>query len=287
MKKYITIVVFLMISTIALAQPNTSLYFKNMGIFKANTGDTKAAIDNFSKAIALDSLYADAYNNRANVYITLKQFDEALNDFNKAIHINPNDPFYYYNRALAKIKMGKPRTAIEDYDKVVELAPNDPESFMKRGNLKLDLENFTGAVNDFNSAIAIQPKADYYYQRALAKLNSDTYTNGYLDMIEAASLGHKIAKETLIQDMLMNLPLDELSGLLMRASFKIKSEHYQQAISDLDLIIKKHDLPQAYYLRALCNIKIGKSNKACSDLEKAAANGIKNANEEIQKNCKK
>lgn len=258
-----------------------------MGIFKANAGDNIAAIELFSKAILLDTMYADAYNNRGSVYSTLKNYEKALIDFNKAIAIQSNDPLYYYNRAITKIKMGKPRLALTDYDKIIEISPADPEVYAKRAALKADLENYTEAVWDITKAITLNPKADYYYQSAIIKLQSNTFTDGHIDLIKATSLGQRQAKDLLLQSMLTNLPNEQLSGEYMRASYKMQEKQYDAAIKDLDIIVKRDpEQMRAYYLRGMCYIQLNKTTKACSDFTKAAPS-INDASEAIKTFCNK
>jgi tetratricopeptide (TPR) repeat protein len=53
-------------------------------------GDNKQydkAIADYTKAIELDSNYADAYCNRGSVYNTLQQYEKAVADYTKAIEL--------------------------------------------------------------------------------------------------------------------------------------------------------------------------------------------------------
>lgn len=53
------------------------------------------ALDNYSKAITLDQMNAQYYNNRGNMYNILEDYENALKDFNEAISlVNNRDIFY-------------------------------------------------------------------------------------------------------------------------------------------------------------------------------------------------
>ena len=53
------------------------------------------------KATRLKPAYADAYNNRGNAYVDLKQYDKAIADYTEAIRLKPDYAGAYYNRGLA------------------------------------------------------------------------------------------------------------------------------------------------------------------------------------------
>lgn len=67
-------------------------------------GDYKTAIKNYSKAIEIDSSYAEAYFSRGTVKLNRFQFDEAILDFNKALTLEPYLERALANRAFARIR---------------------------------------------------------------------------------------------------------------------------------------------------------------------------------------
>ncbi len=76
----------------------------NKGHVSYKEGDTKAAIKNYSKAIELDSGYAEGYFSRGTVKLNDFQFDEAIIDFNKALKLEPYLEKALSNRAFARIR---------------------------------------------------------------------------------------------------------------------------------------------------------------------------------------
>lgn len=89
--------------------------------------DTKAAIKYCSKAIELDSTYAEAYFSRGTIKLNDFQFDEAIADFDKALQIEPYMEFALANRAFARIRkyqFGNSRT-LEKNSEVTVLASKD------------------------------------------------------------------------------------------------------------------------------------------------------------------
>jgi len=66
--------------------------------------DFNGAIKNYSKAIELDSTYAEAYFSRGTVKLNDFKFDEAIADFDKALQFEPYMAFALTNRAFARIR---------------------------------------------------------------------------------------------------------------------------------------------------------------------------------------
>lgn len=66
--------------------------------------DYKAAIKYYSKAIELDTMYAEAYFARGTVKLNAFQFDEAVIDLDKALLLEPYFDKALSNRAFARIR---------------------------------------------------------------------------------------------------------------------------------------------------------------------------------------
>lgn len=75
------------------------------GHSRSKEGDFKTAIKHYSKAIELDSTFAEAYFSRGTVKLNEFQFDEAILDFNKALQLEPYFEKALTNRAFARIRM--------------------------------------------------------------------------------------------------------------------------------------------------------------------------------------
>ena len=65
-------------------------------------GDYKGAIEDCSKAIELDTLYAMAYYNRGIARLNLTEYENAIIDFEKAMALNPGYREALINRDIAK-----------------------------------------------------------------------------------------------------------------------------------------------------------------------------------------
>jgi Trypsin-like peptidase domain/TPR repeat len=82
----------------------------------------RLAIQEFTKAIQLNSKYEYAYAMRAIAYEQVQEFQKSLADYNQAIKINPKNPDLYHNRATLKLKKLNDRTgAIKDLRQAARL----------------------------------------------------------------------------------------------------------------------------------------------------------------------
>lgn len=90
--------------------------FFNAGYGKYNSGDYAGALDDFNKAIEINSNYIKAYNNRGMAKDALNDEVGAIADYTKAIELNPQYQFGYYNRGNAELNLKDYTNAISDYD---------------------------------------------------------------------------------------------------------------------------------------------------------------------------
>lgn len=74
------------------------------GHASSQEGDYKTAMKHYSKAIELDSTFAEAYFSRGTVKLNEFQFDEAIMDFDKALQFEPYYEKALTNRAFARIR---------------------------------------------------------------------------------------------------------------------------------------------------------------------------------------
>ena len=82
------------------------------------------AIEDFSRAIALDSTNALTYFNRAILRTQIGDYNRALDDYNRVAFYSPNNVLVYYNRAALYAQLGDYEAAIRDYSRAIELYPD-------------------------------------------------------------------------------------------------------------------------------------------------------------------
>jgi tetratricopeptide (TPR) repeat protein len=81
------------------------------------------ALSDYTKAIELDSKFADAYCNRGLTFARADRPIDAISDLTKAIELNPKYAVAYRNRGVVNAQIGKMDDARADLRKAVELDP--------------------------------------------------------------------------------------------------------------------------------------------------------------------
>ena len=84
-----------------------------MGVMLSNNKQYIQALGFFNEALNLHNKNAVMYNNRANLFIELKQIELAMDDFEKSLAINPKYAEAYYNKGIAFDAINKTEEAIE------------------------------------------------------------------------------------------------------------------------------------------------------------------------------
>jgi tetratricopeptide (TPR) repeat protein len=104
------------------------------GVSHLNTNKPEKALEDFTRAVAIDPTKADGYLGRANALQTLGQYEASLKDYDKAIDIDPKLANAYVNRGSAYSHLGEYKKAVADYEKGLALDPkiDDPPGFLKR-----------------------------------------------------------------------------------------------------------------------------------------------------------
>jgi tetratricopeptide (TPR) repeat protein len=112
-----------------------------------------------NKALALDSNFLPALSDRAEVYFSLKRFQQALPDYDKVIALDPKDSGAYNDRGLAKMELGNTYDAISDFSDAIRLKPRElqkSDSYENRADAYLKTQQWPLAIRDLTTAISLQ-----------------------------------------------------------------------------------------------------------------------------------
>jgi tetratricopeptide (TPR) repeat protein len=87
--------------------------------------DFDKAISDFSRCLALDSDFIDAWYQRGMVYLNQFNPDKGLADVARAIRLDPEYSYYYTGRAEYYIRENEFGNALNDLNKAIQLNPRD------------------------------------------------------------------------------------------------------------------------------------------------------------------
>jgi tetratricopeptide (TPR) repeat protein len=100
------------------------------GALEARSGQPKAAIDDFNKAMffgALDQIHI----HKAGALFALGQFEAAVSEWSLALRRDPELPEAFLGRALAQMKLNRWTMALADLEQAAAWAHSDPRIELK------------------------------------------------------------------------------------------------------------------------------------------------------------
>jgi tetratricopeptide (TPR) repeat protein len=143
--------------------PRNRYAYNNRGISRRNKGEFDAAIEDFSHAITLNPKDAHAYNNRGNAHRNKGELDAAIQDFSRAIALDAKSAAPYSNRGSARRSKGDLDAAIQDFSRAIALEPNDASAHNNRGNAHRIKGDLDAAIRDFSRSIALDSRSALTY----------------------------------------------------------------------------------------------------------------------------
>ncbi len=144
------------------------------------------AIEDYSKAIDLDSKGVEAYINRADAYKAICEWAKAIPDYSEAIELKPDNADFYRKRANAYLENGEYDEAIKDYNEVENLDPETHRINGLRARAYAGNEDWRAAIKDYTKAIESEPKNYFlYYGRMMAWIHLQEWDQVRADLPKA------------------------------------------------------------------------------------------------------
>jgi tetratricopeptide (TPR) repeat protein len=169
--------------------------YTNRGNALRDSGEMDRAVQDFNKAIGLDSKLADAFAGRAAVFVLKGQFDFALLDYNLAIKLNPkNVVTYYYNRGTTYSLQGQYDKAVQDFDQVIRTNPKNSAAFNNRCFARAKAGQAQAALPDCEEALRLRPyDAEFIDTRAFANLKLGQLDRAIADYSDALDINPQLS----------------------------------------------------------------------------------------------
>lgn len=165
------------------------------GLLRADLKDHAGAIEDFSRAIAIQKEYR-IYFNRANSRMALGQMKEAVADFDSSLAMNPAFTEPYNLRGSAKMLLKDHEGALKDFAKALQYSPANTETMLSMGACKAQLGRKEEALKDFDKVLGINPAhAGAYFNRGYCKLEMGKKQEACADIEKAMQMGLKQAEK--------------------------------------------------------------------------------------------
>jgi len=132
--------------------PQSPPDFYIRGIRQALAHRYSAALADYSKALALDPQFVEAYLRRAEVHYLLENDSGVLADCQQAIALDATDPKLHYYQGLARYRLGYVQSAIPAFSNAIARDSEDARFYNWRAIAAQDLGDIEEAAQDFRRA---------------------------------------------------------------------------------------------------------------------------------------
>jgi tetratricopeptide (TPR) repeat protein len=159
-----------------------------------DSGQLARAIDAFTKAIEVDSGYAEAYHLRAKAFFNVKEYERTIDDCSSLLALRPDAVDGYFYHGCALLSLGELRRSLSDFSKVIELNPDVPDGYVMRATVRANLSDYDGSMVDCTDAIRLSPESAFlYFFRATSAVRAEDYDGAIGDLKRVLDLEPKRA----------------------------------------------------------------------------------------------
>jgi tetratricopeptide (TPR) repeat protein len=106
------------------------------GKFKSAMGDNLKAIEYFSENLKYHPGDPDCYNDRANIYLSIKSWDWAINDYSMSLDLDPSNSEVWLNKGIARLNSGRIEDACLDFNQSLRLGNKNATDYISRYCIK-------------------------------------------------------------------------------------------------------------------------------------------------------
>jgi len=141
----------------------------NRGISRASLKDFSGAIEDFNKAIDLDSSLSPAFGNKGNAFLETNLLEQSLQFLDRAIELDPFNVDALSSKSACLTKLKKPSEALIYAARSIELKPDFAKAWNNHGNALNDLKRHEEALTSYDRSTVLKPDyAEAWYNRGIA-----------------------------------------------------------------------------------------------------------------------
>lgn len=152
-----------------IKQVKNARYYYRRGMAQSNKKQYQNAITEYSRAIALDDKFIDAYLQRSQMRHKLGDYQGVLDDCYHIISINSGVVKAYYYQGRARYSLGYVQAAIDSYSEAIRQDQDYTQAYYYRGIAYGDLQEKSLAIQNFLIAAELFRLEGNYEAYNLAK----------------------------------------------------------------------------------------------------------------------
>ena len=188
--------------------------YNAMGVANLKLGNKQDATELFKMAVKLNPNFAPPYDNLGNVAMLDGDLDQAEKYYLQSIKCNSHNPTSMYHMGQVEAKRGNYTKALTWLNHSLHINPQSSPGWNLQGELYLKQGNQAAAINSFKKAIYVKPE------------NSRPYIN--LAGVYERRADHEFAMEELKTAIILNPNYKE--GILRVANMSLETKKYEQAL---------------------------------------------------------
>lgn len=174
--------------------------YGNRGMAYKVRGQLPEALQDFSKAISINSTDARSFYNRALVHIAMNNNGAALTDLDEALKRDSSQWMLYRDRSQIRLLSSDTSGAQSDALQLLRMQPSNPDAFNVLATIAYNRIDLTMAENYLNEALLANPDFSLGYKnRGLLYLRLGRTGEGCSDFQRASNLGNQEAKQLFMQ----------------------------------------------------------------------------------------
>jgi len=191
---------------------------------KPGTADSlRFALEELNKKIEKNSSDAELFNQRARIYIGLREINQALNDVNKAIQLKPGIADYYSTLSDVYLLLGQPQNCEESLLKALSVDPNNVSATLKLANLYLITKDYQKTYQYVVQVLTLdKANAPAYLTRALALLENGDTIHAIADLMEAVKINQVYFEAYMQLAEIYSVRKDPLTAAYLNNALKIR-----------------------------------------------------------------
>ncbi len=240
-------------SALRISSDCSAAHSRNGLLDLATAKNQLAAVQNFDRALKIDSTYKEALMWRAIINSSLNKSEDCLRDCNMLVRYNPENPFPLIMRAFLLIELEDFDQAFSDFKKAMLVTRVNEEKFTgdqtfldKHIDMQAAIRYTARKIYGFNEATADQIKRGFCqlmagrYQAAMIwfhKVNEPNATATYLTGLTYEHAGIH-AQAFLAYEKALSLDNEIIDAHKKRGIYFMEMKRYPEAINDFTEVIK-------------------------------------------------
>ncbi|MGB8217344.1 MAG: SNF2-related protein [Candidatus Methanoperedens sp.] len=175
----------------------------------------------YDKALKIKPKNVNIWHDKADAFVKMNGFDDAIECYNKIIEISPENKFAWDSKVSLLCKLERYEALNECYDKLLGIHPEDVFAWQYKGETLCKLGKYEDAIKCYDKALKIDPKKTHILKlRKLAISNLEDLKKGIVNSKFRTCF---------------HLEPPTLGGGFMSGQWSLR--YFIQALDDLSLIV--------------------------------------------------